>query len=196
MSETRTGTQPLRAASYRGYRRSACPPAWSSSMAVLMAPALPRSRRGRRCPIRAAWPDPWPGGGGDTMNALAANDFQAADLPALARLDDGAPGRWSRCSAMPSCTACWTTTAARSRQPNHPGCPVSRSTARSTSTRSSPGQANRPCDPVPAQPHTGIMAPSPARNLPPEPAAASPATIQAPGPRPGTRRRAAQPGNR
>jgi glyoxylase-like metal-dependent hydrolase (beta-lactamase superfamily II) len=40
----------------------------------------------------------------------------------------------------------------------------------------------------------GVM---PARNLPPEPTAApSPATIQAPGPRPGTRRRAAQPGNR
>jgi hypothetical protein len=32
--------------------------------------------------------------------------------------------------------------------------------------------ANRPCDPVPAQPQSGIMAPSPARNLPPEPAAA------------------------
>ncbi len=27
------------------------------------------------------------------MNALAANDFEAADLLALARLDDGAPGR-------------------------------------------------------------------------------------------------------
>jgi hypothetical protein len=28
----------------------------------------------------------------DTMNALAANDVEAADLLALARLDDGAPG--------------------------------------------------------------------------------------------------------
>ena len=41
------------------------------------------------------------------MNALAANDFEAADLLALARPGDGAPGRWSRCSAMPSCRACW-----------------------------------------------------------------------------------------
>ena len=57
------------------------------------------------------------------MNALAANDFEAADLLALARLDDDAPGRWSRCSAMPSCRACWTTTAARSRQPNHRDVP-------------------------------------------------------------------------
>ena len=34
--------------------------------------------------MQAAGPDPWPGGcecgGGDTMNALAANDFEAADL--------------------------------------------------------------------------------------------------------------------
>jgi hypothetical protein len=57
------------------------------------------------------------------MNALAANDFQAADLLALARLDDGTPGPGSRCSAIPSRTACWTTTAARSRHPNHPGYP-------------------------------------------------------------------------
>jgi hypothetical protein len=50
--------------------------------------------------MHAAGPDPWPGGcecgGGDTMNALAANDFEAADLLALARLDDGAPGRTLR----------------------------------------------------------------------------------------------------
>src|SRR5580693_4347437 len=79
-----------------------------------------------------------------------------------------------------------TYTAARSRQPNHPGCPVPRSTARSTCTQSSPRPANRPCDPGPAQPQNGIMPPSPTRNLPPEPAAApSPATIQAPGPGPG-----------
>ena len=41
--------------------------------------------------MHAAGPDPWPGGcecgGGDTMNALAANDFEAADLLALARLE-------------------------------------------------------------------------------------------------------------
>jgi hypothetical protein len=34
--------------------------------------------------MQAAGPDPWPGGcecgGGDTMNALAVNDFEAADL--------------------------------------------------------------------------------------------------------------------
>ena len=34
--------------------------------------------------MQAAGPDPWPGGcecdGGDTMNVLAANDFEAADL--------------------------------------------------------------------------------------------------------------------
>ena len=40
--------------------------------------------------MHAAGPDPWPGGcesgGGDTMNALAANDVVAAGLLALARL--------------------------------------------------------------------------------------------------------------
>jgi hypothetical protein len=55
--------------------------------------------------MQAAGPDPWPGGcecgGGATMNALAAGDIEAADLLALARLDDdGAPGRcgppWSQ----------------------------------------------------------------------------------------------------
>jgi hypothetical protein len=49
--------------------------------------------RGRRATQRhAAGPDPWPGGcgcgGGDTMNALAANDFEAAGLLALARLGE------------------------------------------------------------------------------------------------------------
>src|SRR5260370_5384710 len=43
--------------------------------------------------MQAAGPDSWPGGSGDTMNALAAQDVEAADLLALARLDhDGAPG--------------------------------------------------------------------------------------------------------
>ena len=54
--------------------------------------------------MQAAGPDPWPGGcecgSGATMNALAAQDIEAADLLALARLDDGAPGRsgppWSQ----------------------------------------------------------------------------------------------------
>src|SRR5260370_27622641 len=55
--------------------------------------------------MQAAGPDPWPGGCGcgsaDTMNARAAQDIDAADLLALARLDDdGAPGRcgppWSQ----------------------------------------------------------------------------------------------------
>ena len=45
--------------------------------------------RGHRCPTNAAGPGLWPGGcecgGGDTMNALAAYDFEAADLLALAR---------------------------------------------------------------------------------------------------------------
>src|SRR6266436_3877101 len=49
--------------------------------------------------MRAAGPDPWPGScvRGDTMNAFAADDLEAADveaadLLALARLDDdGAP---------------------------------------------------------------------------------------------------------
>jgi hypothetical protein len=47
--------------------------------------------------MHAAGPDPWPGGcergGGDTMTAPAADDLEAAGLLALARLDDGAPGR-------------------------------------------------------------------------------------------------------
>ena len=42
--------------------------------------------------MQAAGPDPWPGGcgcgSGATMNALAAQDIEAADLLALARLDD------------------------------------------------------------------------------------------------------------
>src|SRR5258708_36180064 len=55
--------------------------------------------------MHAAGPDPRPGGcgcgRGATMNALAAQDIEAADLLALARLDDdGAPGRcgppWSQ----------------------------------------------------------------------------------------------------
>jgi len=54
--------------------------------------------------MQAAGPGPWPGGcecgSGATMNALAAGDIEAADLLALARLDDGAPGRcgppWSQ----------------------------------------------------------------------------------------------------
>jgi hypothetical protein len=47
--------------------------------------------------MQAAGPDPWPGGSGATMNVLAAQDIEAADLLALARLDDdGAPGRCAR----------------------------------------------------------------------------------------------------
>src|SRR5260221_14752633 len=55
--------------------------------------------------MQAAGPDPWAGGWGcgrgATMNALAAQDIEAPDLLALARLDDdGAPGRcgppWSQ----------------------------------------------------------------------------------------------------
>src|SRR5260370_37132743 len=62
-------------------------------------------RPGCRWPMQAAGPDPWPGGcgcgSGATMNALAVQDIEAADLLALARLDDGgAPGRcgppWSQ----------------------------------------------------------------------------------------------------
>ena len=48
--------------------------------------------------MQAAGPDPWPGGcecgSGAMMNAVAAQDIEAADLLALARLDDdGAPER-------------------------------------------------------------------------------------------------------
>src|SRR5260221_13109400 len=55
--------------------------------------------------MQTAGPEPWPGGcgcgSGATMNALAAQDIEAADLLALALLDDdGAPGRcgppWSQ----------------------------------------------------------------------------------------------------
>ena len=45
--------------------------------------------------MQAAGPDPWPGGwgwgSGDTMNAPAAHEIDAADLLALARPDDGGP---------------------------------------------------------------------------------------------------------
>jgi hypothetical protein len=56
--------------------------------------------------MQAAGPDSWPGGcecgSGDTMNALAAQDVEAADLLALARLDDdGAPGRCGTPWAQP-----------------------------------------------------------------------------------------------
>jgi Helix-turn-helix domain len=102
------------------------------------------------------------------MNALAANDFEAADLHG---------------SKVKTAESLGVSRATIYRKIHQYGI-VTR-------------PANRPCDPVPAQPQNGIMPPSPARNLPPEPAAApSPATIQAPGPGPGTRRRAARPGNR
>ena len=57
--------------------------------------AQPAEAVGARCkpPGQIPWPGGCECGGGDTMNALAANDFEAADLLALARLDDGAPGR-------------------------------------------------------------------------------------------------------
>src|SRR5258708_6904965 len=56
--------------------------------------------------MQAAGPDPWPGGcgcgSGATMNALAVQDIEAADLLALARLDDGrAPGRCGPPRAQP-----------------------------------------------------------------------------------------------
>src|SRR5215468_9285483 len=49
---------------------------------------------------------------------------------------------------MPSCRACWTTRATRPRQPNHWAYPGPRSTARPTSTGSSPRTADRRAPPV------------------------------------------------
>src|SRR5512133_1188054 len=49
---------------------------------------------------------------------------------------------------MPSCRACWTTRATKPREPDHWACPGRRSTARSTSTGSSPRPADRRCDTV------------------------------------------------
>jgi hypothetical protein len=66
-------------------------------VAVLMAlDVAANPAEAGRCPMRAAGPDPWPGGcgrgSGDTMNTFTAKDLGAADLLALARLDDdGAP---------------------------------------------------------------------------------------------------------
>ena len=46
--------------------------------------------------MQAAGPDPWPGGwecgGGDPVNALAANDFEAADLHGSKVKTAGSPG--------------------------------------------------------------------------------------------------------
>jgi len=39
--------------------------------------------------MRAAGPDRWPGGRGETMNPFAASDLEAADRLALARPGDG-----------------------------------------------------------------------------------------------------------
>src|SRR4249919_1179777 len=143
--------------------------------------------------MHAAGPDRWPGGcecgGGDTMNALAANERWT-----VSRRLPGPLEPVQRDAIVQSLLDYHGSKVKTAGSPG--GCPVPRSTARSASTGSSPRPANRPCDPVPAQPQNGIMPPSPTRNLPPEPAAApSPATIQAPGPGPGTRRRAARPGN-
>jgi transcriptional regulator of acetoin/glycerol metabolism len=67
--------------------------------------------------MHAAGPDRWPGGrecrGGDTMNALAANECWTVSRRLLGPLES-----MQRDAIVQSC---WTTTAARSRQPNHPG---------------------------------------------------------------------------
>src|SRR5260370_22842835 len=49
---------------------------------------------------------------------------------------------------MPSCRACWTTRATKPREPDHWACPGRRSTARSTSTGSSPRPADRRAPPA------------------------------------------------
>src|SRR5271170_6696848 len=60
------------------------PPAWFSSRPCTWRPHCRAAGLGRRCPMQAAGPDPWPGGcecgGGDTMNALAANDIEARTI--------------------------------------------------------------------------------------------------------------------
>ncbi len=66
------------------------------AIAVVMALAVPRIRLRLPVPVASRGPDPWPGGcgcgTGDTMTLFAANDLEAADRLALARLDDdGAP---------------------------------------------------------------------------------------------------------
>jgi hypothetical protein len=61
-----------------------------------MALAVPRIRLRVSVPVATVGPDPWPGGcgwgTGDTMNVFAANDLEAVDLLALARLDDDGDG--------------------------------------------------------------------------------------------------------
>lgn len=75
-----------------GLPEERAPAGLAIAIAVVMALAVPRSRLGCRCPLRAAGPHPWPGGcgcgTGDTMNVLAADELEAADVLALARLDD------------------------------------------------------------------------------------------------------------
>jgi len=66
------------------------------AIAVVMALAVPRIRLRLPVPVASRRPGPWPGGcrcgTGDTMKDFAASDLEAADLLALARLDDdGAP---------------------------------------------------------------------------------------------------------
>src|SRR5258708_20963277 len=99
--------------------------------------------------MQAAGPDPWPGGcgcgSGATMNARAAQDIEAPDLLALARLDDdGAPGRcgppWSQPRRpQPDMTA-------TAQEPTDPRPPpeTSRShRAAAPSPRHPPGTASR-----------------------------------------------------
>ena len=104
--------------------------------------------------MQAAGPDPWPGGcgcgSGDTMTTLTGHDLDAADLLALARLDDdGAPCPGVRPRPQPARPAPDTTPAAReptdARPPPvvSPGTSGGRSPAAGSPGRHPPVTASR-----------------------------------------------------
>src|SRR5580704_2548415 len=99
--------------------------------------------------MHAAGPDPWPGGcecgGGDTMNALAANDVMAAGLLALARLAGGAPGRCgpAMAPAWPPRTGHEGTTLTPGATRVRPSAPTASASPKATSAPS-PASSPRP----------------------------------------------------
>src|SRR5258708_4987551 len=106
--------------------------------------------------MQAAGPDPWPGGcgcgSGATMNALAVQDIEAADLLALARLDDGgAPGR---------CGPPWS-------QPGRPGPDMIATAQEPMDPRPPPETSGRPRAPAPPPPPPPRPPPPAARPAPP-----------------------------
>src|SRR5260221_8179396 len=114
--------------------------------------------------MQAAGPDRWPGGSGDTMNAFAASDLEAADPLARPGHDaascSGGPPRSQVVGAVPDMIA----TAHEPVDARPP--PVAPPQA--SGGHNAAGRAPRP--PPPAAPPRGGGSPPPPRPAPPPPA--------------------------